>query len=86
LAIKNPDWNGLEDITLMRLRAALDQVSQLSTRASQMPLRKRASFKIALNTGLLAFEIENLEFSQYLGKFLKNVRGKVENYDARFVC
>ena len=81
LAIKNPEWNGLEDLTLMRLRAALDQVSQLSTRASQMPLRNRAVFTMALNTGLRAFEIENLEFSQYLGKYLKNVRGKGENYD-----
>ncbi len=81
LAIKSPEWNGLEDIALMRLRAALDQVSQLSTRASQMPYRNRAVFIVALDTGLRSFEIEGLEFSQYQAKYLKNVRGKGEHYD-----
>lgn len=40
LMIQAPEWDGLTSLELARLRAALDQVTQLSKRANQMPLRK----------------------------------------------
>lgn len=80
LMIQAPEWDGLSSIELARLRAALDQVTQLSTRANQMPLRNRAVFVVALDTGLRAFELSSLDISQYQGKYLKNVKGKGQSY------
>lgn len=80
LVVAEPAWNGLSDLQLMRLRAALDQVSQLSKRSHQMPKRNRAAFILALDTGLRAFEIESLEFEQFNGKYLKKVKGKGNSY------
>ena len=81
LVIREPEWKGVDDISLMRLRAALDQVTQLSKRRQQMPFRNRAVFTVALNTGLRAGEIQALEFEQFQGKCLRNVRGKGEQVD-----
>lgn len=75
-----PEWNGLSRIELMRLQAALDQVIQLSSRANQNPKLKRSVFSLAVATGLRASEIEGLDFEQYQGSYLKNVRGKGENF------
>lgn len=80
LETPEPEWRGLEDIQLMRLRAALDQLTQLATRANQMPLRNRAVFIVALDTGLRASELENLDFEQYQDKYLKRVKGKGSSY------
>ena len=80
LTIKTPDWNGIDDVALMRLRAALDQVTQLSNRRHQMPLRNRAVFILALDTGLRSFEMVGLNLDQYQGKYLKDVRGKGDHY------
>ena len=75
-----PEWNGLGKLELSRLLAALDQVTQLSTRQNQLPLRDRAVFTLAIATGLRASEIEALDFEQYQANYLNNVRGKGENY------
>lgn len=80
LLIGEPEWDGLSELELMRLRAALDQVTQLSTRGHQMPHRNRAVFVLALDTGLRAFEVEGLEFGQYQGKYLTKVKGKGSSY------
>lgn len=79
--VQAPEWNGLSDIDAMRLRSALDQVCQLQTRANRRPGRNRATFILGLHTGLRASEIADLEFSQYQGKYLKNVRGKGDQFD-----
>jgi len=80
LTIQAPEWDGLTSIELARLRAALDQVTQLSKRANQMPLRNRAVFTVALDTGLRAFELTSLNIEQYQGKYLKQVQGKGRSY------
>lgn len=80
LEVREPEWHGLSDIQLMRLRAALDQVTQLATRSHQMPKRNRAAFVLALDTGLRAFEIESLDYDQLDGKYLRNVKGKGHSY------
>ncbi|MEZ6104212.1 MAG: tyrosine-type recombinase/integrase [Pirellulaceae bacterium] len=64
----------------MRLRAALDQVTQLAGRKQQMPLRNRAVFILGLDTALRAFEIATLNYDQYQGKYLKRVKGKASIY------
>jgi len=85
ITLKEPEWNGLPDISVMRLRAALDQVTKLSTRQDQRPKRNRACFMLTLATGLRTFEVEGLQFEQYQGKYLKNVKGKGENYHDVYV-
>ena len=80
LTIKTSEWNGVDDVALMRLRAALDQITQLSNRRHQMPLRNRAVFILALDTGLRSFEIVGLNLEQYKGKYLTDVRGKGGHY------
>ncbi len=80
LVVSTPDWKGVDDVSLMRIRAALDQVTQLSSRRHQMPLRNRAVFTLALDSGLRSFEITSLNFDQYQGKYLKDVRGKGDQY------
>ena len=56
LTLESPEWNGLSKIQLMRLQAALDQLTQLSTRANQRPLLKRSVFTLSLITSLLFFQ------------------------------
>ena len=80
LVIEEPEWNGLSDIELMRLRSALDQVTQLQTRSSQLPKRNRAAFVLAIDTSLRAFELESLDLAQYDGKYLRRVRCKAGTY------
>ena len=86
IKLEPPEWNGLSKLELMRLQAALDQVTQLSTRANQMPKRDRSVFTLAIATGLRASEIEALDFDQYRDKYLQRVRGKGENFRDVYVA
>ena len=81
LTVQLPEWNGLTDLELMRLRAAVDQLCQLQTRANQRPARNRATFVLALHTGLRVSEISSLDLDQYQGKYLVNVQGKGNHFD-----
>ena len=80
LLVAAPEWNGLSDLELMRLRAALDQVSRLARRDHQMPRRNRAVFVVALDTGLRASELSQLDFGQYDSRYFRNVRCKAGIY------
>jgi len=81
LALPCPVWNGLSDLELMRLRAALDQLCVLQSRQNQSPDRNRAVFTLALHTGLRASELVGLDLHQFQGKYLVHVRGKGEQID-----
>lgn len=81
VAVQPPEWNGLTDIELTRLRAALDQVCMLQVRGNQRPERNRAIFTLFLHTGLRAFELIQLQLDQYAGKYLRNVIGKGNQVD-----
>jgi integrase len=80
ISLAPPEWNGLEKIEVMRLQSALDQVTQLSTRANQMPRRDRSVFTLSIATGLRASEVERLDFDQYQDNYLRNVRCKGDHY------
>ncbi len=86
ITLDEPEWNGLTDLELMRIRAAIDQVTKLSTRANQSPKRDRACALLTLATGLRSFEIQGLDYDQYQGKYLKNVKGKGENYRDKYIA
>jgi integrase/recombinase XerD len=85
ITLEEPEWNGLTDLELMRVRSAIDQVTKLSTRANQSPKRDRACAILTLATGLRSFEIEGLDYEQYQGKYLRNVKGKGENYRDKYI-
>ena len=80
IALTEPEWDGLSNLEVMRLRAALDQVTKLSSRVDQLPRRNRAVFIVTLATALRSCEVEGLGYEQYQGKYLKNVKGKGDNY------
>ena len=85
ISLKAPDWDGLPDIAVMRLRAALDQVTKLSTRSDQLPKRNRACFILMLATGLRSFEVEGLRLEQYQENYFMRVKGKGSNYDDVYI-
>lgn len=80
ITMKQPEWDGLPNLQIMRLRAALDQITKISTRKNQSPLRDRCCFIVGLATGLRASEIVGLNLDQYQGKYFVNVKGKGESY------
>jgi len=60
-----PDWNGLTNRQIMRLKAACEQRMASCTRKDQDPLLERAVFLVLLNTGLRESELVSLHAWQY---------------------
>ena len=65
LVVDPPDWSGLTDVQIMRLRGACDQRIKLCDRKNQRPLLEAAVFFILLHTGLRAGELSALDLAQY---------------------
>jgi site-specific recombinase XerD len=76
LTVEDPEWRGLEDLQLTRLKAAAEQLVRLSRRADQNPLRDFAILLVLLHTGLRVSELLALDLSQYRDKHLVNIRRK----------
>lgn len=76
LKLEDPEWKGLEDIQITRLKSAAEQLIHIQTRANQHPVRNYAIFLVLLQTGLRISELLALEMSQYDGKHFKNVKRK----------
>jgi integrase/recombinase XerD len=71
-----PEWKGLTDMEVTRLKAAAEQLLHLKSRRNQNPLRDRAIFLILLHTGLRVSELLALDLGQYRGKHFHTVRRK----------
>lgn len=76
LVLDDPEWKGLRDIDVVRLRSASEQLLRLNTRKSQQPVRDDALLLVLLLTGLRVSEILTLNFDQYRGKHFTNVARK----------
>ncbi len=76
LELEDPEWKGLEDIEITRLKSAAEQLVHTKTRANQHPVRNYALFMVLLQTGLRISELLALKLSQYDGKHFKNVKRK----------
>jgi len=76
LQLEDPEWKGLEDIEITRLKSAAEQLIHLHSRANQHPVRNYALFIVLLHTGLRVSELLSLQTKQYDGKHLKNVKRK----------
>ena len=72
-----PEWRGLEDIQVNRLRSAVEQLVHLKKRASQRPYRDQAMFLVLLHTGLRESELLSLDYPvQFSGGYLLNIQRK----------
>jgi integrase/recombinase XerD len=73
---EEPEWRGLEDLQVNRLKSAAEQLCHINTRKDQCPLRDQALFLMLLHTALRVSEVLSLDLSQYREKHLANIRRK----------
>lgn len=71
--VGEPDWKGLSDLEVRRLRTAAEQLVHIQTRSDQLPRRNFAMILVLLDAGLRAFELASLELHQYRDKALHGV-------------
>lgn len=68
-----PDWNGLTNTQVLRLKAAVEQRIKACTKANQNPWLEAAAFYLLLQTGLRESELVALNLGQYHHKGLHQV-------------
>ena len=76
LDVDDPEWKGLADIDVTRLKSAAEQLIHIRRRRNQTPIRDFAIFLVLLHTGLRISELLGLQLDQYQGKHLVNVKRK----------
>ena len=76
LELEEPEWKGLDDIEVTRLRSAAEQLIHIQTRCNQHPVRNYALFVVLLHTGLRISELLAIDLRQCAGKHFLNVRRK----------
>ena len=74
--VDDPEWRGLKDIDVTRLKTAAEQLVHLRKRRNQQPMRDRAIFLMLLRTGLRVSELLRIDLDQYQGKHFINVTRK----------
>ena len=73
---EEPEWKGLEDLAVNRLKSAAEQLVHINTRVDQHPIRDQALFLVLLHTALRVSEVLSLDLAQYKDKHLVNIRRK----------
>jgi integrase/recombinase XerD len=76
IKLDEPSWNGLSKREIFQLKMAVDIRLASCKRQDQNPLLEAAVFYLLLYTGLRESELVNLNFDQYKGDALLNVRRK----------
>jgi integrase/recombinase XerD len=76
IAEDEPEWKGLSDLEVTRLKAASEQLVKLKTRKNQQPFKGYAVLLVLLGTGLRVSELVACDFGQYQGKHLRDVKRK----------
>jgi len=72
-----PDWRGLEDLQVNRLRSAAEQLIHIKARANQSPWRDNAMFLSLLHTALRVSELLSLDYpKQFKDGCFVNVQRK----------
>jgi site-specific recombinase XerD len=72
----DPEWKGLTDIEVTRLKSAAEQLVKLKARKNQQPHKGYAVLQVLLGTGLRVSELLACDLEQYQGKDLINVTRK----------
>jgi integrase/recombinase XerD len=80
LKVDEPDWKGLTDLEVRRLKSAAEQLIHMSERADQVPRRNFAILLVLLDTGLRAFELSGLQLDQYQDGTIRNVMRKGKDH------
>lgn len=73
---EEPEWKGLDDLAVNRLKSAAEQLVHIHTRVDQHPIRDQAIFLVLLHTALRVSEVLSLDLAQYKEKHLVNIRRK----------
>lgn len=73
IQIDDPDWNGLTQRQVLRLKAACEQRIKACQRGDQNPLLETAVFYVLLQTGLRESELVSLNCDQYNHRGLHDV-------------
>ena len=60
LVVDPPNWSGLTDVQIMRLKGACEQRIKLCDKMNQSPLLEAAVFHVLLNNGLRAGELSGV--------------------------
>jgi len=68
-----PEWKGLSDVEVRRMKAAAEQLMHIETRSDQVPMRNYAILRVLLDAGLRAFELCELDIDQYQDGCLRNI-------------
>jgi integrase/recombinase XerD len=76
ITVEDPEWKGLEDLQISRLKSAAEQLLHVSTRANQNPIRDYAALLVLLHTALRVSELLTLDLDQYRDKYLINIQRK----------
>ncbi|MHB9063330.1 MAG: tyrosine-type recombinase/integrase [Pirellulaceae bacterium] len=74
--VDEPEWGGLPDLAVNRLKSAAEQLCHISARASQQPLRDQAMFLALLHTALRGSELLSLDLKQYKDDAFHNIQRK----------
>jgi integrase/recombinase XerD len=78
-----PEWRGLSDVDVTRLKAAAEQLVHVHTRADQNAVRDQAILLVMLDTACRVSELIGLNLEQYRGKHFYNVQRKGNNVTDR---
>ncbi len=73
LKIEDPNWSGLTNTQILRLKTAIEQRIKACTKKNQDPLLEAAVFYLLWQTGLLESELVALNCGQYYNKALHQV-------------
>jgi len=76
ITVEDPEWKGLADLQIHRLKSAAEQLLHLNTRANQNPIRDYAVLLVLLHTALRVSELLSLDLDQYRDKYLVNIQRK----------
>jgi integrase/recombinase XerD len=76
ITVEDPEWKGLEDLQINRLKSAAEQLIHINTRANQNPIRDQTVLLVLLHTALRVSELLSLDLDQYRGKYLVNIQRK----------
>jgi integrase/recombinase XerD len=83
IATDEPEWRGLSEVQVNRLKGACDHRLRTCGRKNQNPQLEAAVFYVLLNTGLRAHELSRLDLSQYHHRAFHDVKRKGSRVSAR---
>jgi integrase/recombinase XerD len=76
IQVDDPEWNGLSNMEITRLKAACEIRLNACKKKHQNPLLEYLVFSILYSTGLRESELASLSFGQYHSRGVHNVKRK----------